>query len=99
MSVRDQVIIDVRDGQAEQGEGLGGPGPAIDEEMVVAFHDEEIVLEEFLGEGAARADERKVEAPRNWRGRGAWRPSAGAADSVLFPAFDALIHTSIPRLD
>ncbi len=46
--VGDEVVVDLGDREAEEGEGLGGARAAIDQEVGLAFHDEDVVLEEFL---------------------------------------------------
>jgi len=87
VAVGDEEGADVRHGEAERGQGLGGAGAAVDEEVVLALGYEEVVLVEFLREGAARAYEgqgqlaRRAELEAGCGGR-ARRGGAGRAFRV-----------------
>ena len=89
--VRDEVVVDFRNGKAQEGEGFGSPRTAIDEDVGVSLYDEDIVLEESFREGATYADEGEVEAA-----------IVGEGQDRLFPDASVCAHslqysTSPPR--
>jgi hypothetical protein len=60
MTVGDEKILDVRNRQAQFVKGLGTLGTAIDQQVVIPLHDQEVGLVVTLGEGAPYADKKEL---------------------------------------